>query len=144
MKKLFMIIVVLSISLILNSQIIESAFSPNLLTSSFLNPDNLSMSHTVRFSGGVASGSQSFYESVYTNHLSYKFTPRLKLNVDLNFVNFGTATYKNGIEFEGNNDNTSRVIPNFQLNWKPSENTSISIEYRQYNTQYPFFPRTNF
>lgn len=125
----------------LNSQVIENAFKPSLLTPSFLNPNNFSMSHSVKFMGGYSSNNQSFYESVYTNHLMYKFKPNLNLKVDLNFVNFGTATYKSGIEFEGNDDNQSKVMPNFQLNWKPSESTSITVEFKQYHDPMNYYRR---
>ena len=132
MKKILIGIIFLMLVVFLNAQIIDNAFKPSLLTPSFLNPNNLSMHHSVSFIGGYSSNNDSFYESVYTNHLMYKFKPNLNLQVDLNFVNFGTATYKSGIEFEGNNDNQSKVLPNFQLNWKPSENTTFTVEFKQY------------
>ncbi len=136
-----MLIVILSIGTLLNSQIIESAFKPELFTPSFLNPDNLSINHSMRFMGGISSNNQSYYESVYTNHLTYRLNPKLNLKLDLNFVNYGTASYKSGIEFEGNNDNESKVLPNFQLNWQPSENTSITIEYKQYHNPWEYYRR---
>ncbi|MDY6914828.1 MAG: hypothetical protein SVM86_00740, partial [Candidatus Cloacimonadota bacterium] len=68
---------------------------PSLSGSGFvLNPSKLQMNHSVFFLGGVSSNNQGYYESTYTNHLQYKFNSKLKLNVDLNFVNFGTASFQ--------------------------------------------------
>jgi hypothetical protein len=88
------------------------------------------------FSSSFSSNNHSIYESVYTNHLNYNFSPKLNLKIDLNFINYGSATYKSGIEFEGNNDNTSRVLPNFQLNYSPTENMKFVIEFRQYSSPF--------
>ena len=136
MKKVILIIILVASIVILNAQIINSAFTPELLMPSMINMNNLTMNHSMSFSSSFSSNSQSAYESVYTNHINYKFNSKLDLNVDLNFVNFGSATYQGGIEFDGNNDNTSRVLPNFQLNYNPSENIKFVIEFRQYNSQF--------
>ncbi|HPR16717.1 MAG TPA: hypothetical protein PLD62_00560 [Candidatus Cloacimonadota bacterium] len=132
MKKIFFITTILIFGALLSAQIIENAFTPRLLTPSFLNKNNLSMSNSASFTGGYSTNNQSYYQSVYTNHLNYRFNSKLDLKLDLNFVNFGTATYKSGIEFAGNDDNQSKVLPNLQLNWKPSETTSITIQFQQY------------
>ncbi|OPX26735.1 MAG: hypothetical protein B1H06_05315 [Candidatus Cloacimonas sp. 4484_143] len=133
MKKVIMIIMLITSIMILNAEIINNAFTPELLMPSIINMNNLSMNHSMSFSSSISSSNQSAYESVYTNHLSYNFNSKLNLKLDLNFVNFGTATHQSGIEFDGNNDNTSRVLPNFQLNYSPSENVKFVIEFRQYN-----------
>ena len=133
MRKVFVITLMLMISIMMNADIIENAFTPSLLTPSFLNINNITINHSVSFMSGIASNKQSYYQSVYTNHLIYQFNPKLNLKLDLNFVNYGTAIYKSGIEFEGNNDNTSKILPNFQLNYSPSENTNFTIEFKQYS-----------
>jgi hypothetical protein len=46
-------------------------------------------------------------------------------------VNAGTATFNKGFDIEGNNDNNTMVLPEFSLNYQPTENTFITIEYRQ-------------
>ena len=136
MKKVIMIIILITSMVVLNAEIINSAFTPDLLMPSIINMNNLTMNHSMSFSSNISSNSQSAYESVYTNHLSYNFNSKLNLNVDLNFVNYGTATHQSGIEFDGNNDNTSRVLPNFQLNYNPSENVKFVIEFKQYNSPF--------
>ena len=133
MRKIFIFTLMLVMSVIINADVIENAFTPSLLTPSFLNTNNITINHSVSFMSGISSNKQSYYQSVYTNHLNYQFNPKLNLKLDLNFVNYGTATYKSGIEFEGNNDNTSKILPNFQLNYSPSENTSFTIEFKQYS-----------
>jgi len=129
---------ILILTFTLNAEVINNVFKPNLLMPSFLDVNKISVNHSVSFSSGISSNKQSFYQSVYTNHLSYDFNSKLKLDLDLNFVNFGTATYKSGIEFDGNEDNATKVLPNMQLNWKPSENTNITIEFKQYNSPFDF------
>ena len=135
MKKIILV-TLLILAFSLNAEIINSAFTPELLMPSMINMNNLTINHSMSFSSSISSNSQSAYESVYTNHINYKFSSKLNLKVDLNFINFGTATYQGGIEFDGNNDNTSRVLPNFQLNYKPSEKMNFTIEFRQYNSPF--------
>lgn len=134
--KRIMVIIILIIAFSLNAEIINKAFTPELLMPSMINMNNLTINHSMSFSSSISSNNQSAYESVYTNHLQYKFSPKLDLKVDLNFVNFGSAMYKGGIEFEGNNDNTSKILPNFQLNYNPSENVKFIFEFRQYNSPF--------
>lgn len=134
--KRIMLIIILIIAFSLNAEIINNAFTPELLMPSMINMNNLSINHSMSFSSSISSNSQGAYESVYTNHLNYKFSPKLDLKVDLNFVNFGSATHQGGIEFDGNNDNTSKILPNFQLNYNPSENVKFIIEFRQYNSPF--------
>ncbi|RLC54257.1 MAG: hypothetical protein DRH79_01180 [Candidatus Cloacimonadota bacterium] len=136
--KRILLIMILILTFALNAEMINNVFKPSLLMPSFLDANKISVNHSISFSSGISSNKQSFYQSVYTNHLSYNFNSKLKLDLDLNFVNFGTATYKSGIEFDGNEDNATKVLPNMQLNWKPSENTSITIEFKQYNSPFDF------
>ena len=131
-----MLIALLILAFSLNAEIINSAFTPELLTPSMINMNNLTINHSMSFSSSISSNSQSAYESIYTNHLNYKFSSKLNLKVDLNFINYGSATYQGGIEFDGNNDNTSRILPNFQLNYNPSENVKFIIEFKQYNSPF--------
>ncbi len=135
MKKI-MIFVLLILAFGLSAQIIDSAFTPDLLMPSMINMNKLTINHSMTFSSSFSSNNHSIYESVYTNHINYNFSPKFNLKIDLNFINYGSATYKNGIEFEGNNDNTSRVLPNFQLNYSPTENMKFVIEFRQYNSPF--------
>jgi hypothetical protein len=112
------------------------AFRTNSPSFSLLNPNKMTMTNSMSFSSGVCSGGQGFYNSTYTNHILYRFNQKLKMNVDLNFVNQGTMTHNSGISFEGNGDNNSRILPDLQLEYNPSDNTSIRFEFRTSQTPY--------
>ncbi|MFO7896201.1 MAG: hypothetical protein R6U84_04645 [Candidatus Cloacimonadales bacterium] len=127
MKKISVIVIlILAAGLVAQNP----TFRPDFLIDQFNGFDKLQMNHSVSFSSGVSSNSQSFYMSTYTNHLQYDLGPKLDLNLDLNFVNFGTATHKRGLSFDGNNDNMSLVVPEFQLNYRPTENSEIRFMFR--------------
>lgn len=132
MKK---IMVVFLLMIALSSWAQTSVFRPDMLMNQFNGFKNLEMNHSVSFSSGVSSNSNSFYMSTYTNHLKYQFGPKLEMKLDLNFVNLGTATHQSGIDFSGNGDNSSLVVPEFELKYKPSGNTEIKLIYR---TAQPF------
>lgn len=137
MKKVMIVLAITLMAGMLAAQFDSKLFSPdyyipNRLNSSAINLQNLDMHHSVSFMSGFSSGSnQAFYQSMYTNHISYKISDKWNLKMNLNFVNYGSATYQQGIEFDGNRDNQSKVLPEFQLQFKPSENTSLTIEFRQ-------------
>jgi hypothetical protein len=113
-----------------------SAFQPaNLFNSSswqgsLLNPSKLHMSNSASFSTTM-SNNQSFYQSVYTNHLSYQFNQKLSMNVNLNFVNYGTASMKHKMNFQGNGDNQNKILPEFSMLYQPSKNFTIRFDYQQ-------------
>ena len=110
---------------------------------SLLDMNRISMRHSMGFSAGVSSQGQGYYLSRYTNHLKYEFNPKLELELDLNFVNFGSAS--TGSKFSLNSDNSSRIIPEFKLSYRPSENLHFQIEMRQENPwfaeQRPWYER---
>ncbi len=98
---------------------------------SLLDMNRISMRHSMGFSAGVSSQGQGYYLSRYTNHLKYEFNPKLDLELDLNVVNFGSAS--TGSKFSLNSDNSTRIIPEFKLSYRPSENLHFQIELRQGN-----------
>ncbi len=101
------------------------SFSPYQADSSPLfDLSRLSMRHSLGFSAGTSSSGDGFYMSRYTNHLSYQFSPKLDLDLDLHFVNFGTA----GSGFKINDDNSSKVIPDFRLSYRPSNSFRIEVQ----------------
>lgn len=93
---------------------------------SLLDPSRLSMSHSVGFEAG-SSSLGGYYMSHYTNHLKYSFNPKLDLKLDLSLVNFGTSSPS----FKLNDDNNSRIIPGFTLDYHPSESLIIQVRYQQ-------------
>ena len=94
-----------------------------------LNPDQLSISHSMGFEASASSRGDAFYLSRYTNHIHYKFNPKLEMSVDLNFINYGSAVASNSLDF--NDDNKSKVLPEFSLTYRPSDNVRINFRYEQ-------------
>ncbi len=144
MKRNLLIVVMILSSTIIFSQNIPNMFNSgyslsNLGSLSFKKPNNLHISNSASFSSTFNSSSKkSSYLSNYSTNFLYDVNPKLKLNLKLNFANFGTANYNSNFEFSGNNDNTSKVLPEFSLDYKPFENTSIHIEFRQNIGNSPF------
>ena len=107
---------------------------------SLLSMDRLSMSHSMGFQAGTSSSGDGYYLSRYTNHLKYKFNPKLEMDLDLNFVNFGSVNTSS--KFSMNDDNSNKVIPEFSLRYKPSDSVLIQVQmvnygysdYRQHNS----------
>ena len=94
--------------------------------SSLMSMDKLSMSHSMGFQAGTSSSGDGYYLSRYTNHLKYQFNPKLELDLDLNFVNFGSMNTSSKLEM--NSDNASKVIPEFSLKYKPSDSILIQVQ----------------
>lgn len=93
------------------------------------NPNQLTINHSVGFEAGGSSAGDGFYLSRYTNHIHYKFNPKLEMNIDLSFVNYGTATTSGKVDF--NDDNRNKVIPEFSLSYRPSDNVRFDIRFEQ-------------
>lgn len=101
-------------------------FSPYSLKSSL---PGLQMSHSMGFEAGTSSVGNGYYLSRYTNHLSYSFNPKLDMDLDLNFVNFGSMNTKS--DFSLNEDNSSKVLPDFSLRYRPSDTMSFEVRFSQ-------------
>lgn len=102
-------------------------FNPFSLSSPMLN--NLSMSHSMGFEAGSSSRGDGYYLSRYTNHLKYAFSPKLELDLDLNFVNFGSMNTSQS--FSLNEDNDSKVLPEFSLRYRPSDSMTFELKMSQ-------------
>lgn len=113
----------------------------NSLTTPSLDLSKLSVNHSLSFSSSFSSNKIAGYQSTYTNHLEYKFSKKLNFKLNLNFVNYGTSSFDNGFNLKSNNDNETTVLPEFNLEYKPTENTQINIifERRRYNAFSPFY-----
>lgn len=143
MKKALIILTLIAALYLLSAQ--NSVFTPesNSITgsvsSSLLNPYKLKMSHSMGFTAGTSSRGIGFYESRYTNHLKYEFSPKFNMELDLNFVNYGTAMTGKGFVIESNDDNKTKIIPEFSLNFNPSKSVSIQLEYRHLGGYNPYY-----
>ena len=136
MKKTALIFLLITLSIACFAQVkgINPHYKfPSLFDSGLINPNNMKMSHSMSFSSSYSSSSFSTYNTTYTNHIEYKLRSNLKLNLNLNFSNFGTGYLKKGFEFDSNDDNSTKVFPEIQLIYKPTENTMLKLEFRQSN-----------
>lgn len=102
-------------------------FNPFSMSSSMLN--KLSMSHSMGFEAGSSSGGNGYYLSRYTNHLKYALSPKLDLDLDLNFVNFGSMNTSKS--FSLNEDNDSKILPEFSLRYRPSDSMTFELKMSQ-------------
>ncbi|OQY39026.1 MAG: hypothetical protein B6226_02715 [Candidatus Cloacimonetes bacterium 4572_65] len=109
---------------------------------SLLNPNNYDMNHSFSFATSYASG-ESLYQSTYTNHIAYRVNSKLDINLDLHFTNYGSASVSKGMDIESNDDNTNNIVPDFSVEYRPSENTSFQFVYRG-ATANPYFQRYNY
>ncbi len=139
-KKALFLTVLLSMVAIVFAQADNSSQSIFMTgtQSGLLNPFKLKMSHSIGFSAGVSSDKSGYYFSRYTNHLKYSFNPKLDLDVDLHFFNFGSSKVNGFESVQFNDDNKSRILPEFSLNYKPSDSITIQLQYRKF-AQHPFF-----
>ncbi len=147
MKKLILILILIAGLYLLsaqNSVFNSSQFNAGNLSSSLFNPYKLKMTHSMGFTAGTASNGLGFYESRYTNHIAYEFSSKLNMAVDLNFINFGSTTNNKSFSISSNDDNKSRIIPGFSLNYKPTDAISLRIEYNTQNRyNNPWFSRSS-
>lgn len=90
---------------------------------------NLKMSHSMGFEAGTSSTGSGYYLSRYTNHMKYQFTPKLELDLDLNFVNFGSMNTSKSLSL--NDDNDNKILPEFSLRYRPSDSMSFEIKMSQ-------------
>jgi hypothetical protein len=123
----------LALPLAAQADLPKPSFSPwQNNSASLFSLDRLTMDHSLGFSAGTSSAGTGYYLSRYTNHLRYQFNPKLDLELNLNFVNYGST----GSRFSLNDDNRSRIIPEFRLSWKPSSSVQVQVQWQQGN---PFY-----
>ena len=133
MKKIMIFVFLITgISLFAQSESFNNFFNHSNL--SFLRSDKLSMHHSMNFSSSVGANKKAFYQSVYTNHLNYKLSSKVNLKLNVNFVNNGTASFQNGFSnMTTNNSKNVKVIPEFILDYSPSDNFHMTFEYRNFH-----------
>ncbi len=129
MKNLFITLIL--ISLVFPAMATYNLPKPDLNPFSLNSPilKNIKMSHSMGFEAGSSSSGNGYYLSRYTNHINYQFSPKLELDLDLNFVNFGTMNTTQS--FALNDDNNNKILPEFSLRYKPSDSMSFEIKMSQ-------------
>ncbi|MCB5248335.1 MAG: hypothetical protein WCY87_00125 [Candidatus Cloacimonadales bacterium] len=125
------LITLLMLSLMVPAMATYNLPRPDLNPFSMKSPvlQNLKMSHSMGFEAGSNSGGSGYYLSRYTNHMKYQFSPKLELDLDLNFVNFGSMN--TGSKFSVNDDNRNKILPEFSLRYKPSDSVNFEIRMSQ-------------
>ncbi len=132
MKKIYILALLILITSMAWAQVSfpRPDFNPFRVTENTLfNPNQMTVSHSMGFEAGASSSGNAFYLSRYTNHIHYQFNPKLEMQIDLNFINYGSATTSNSIQI--NDDNKSSVLPNFSLSYKPSDNVRVDFRFEQ-------------
>lgn len=104
--------------------------SPDFVLGMF-DPAKFNMSHSYSLSY-TASGSNGLALGVYTNSMMYKFTDKLQLLVDASLVHSPYSTFGKNVQ----NQLTGIYISKAQLNYRPSENTYISLQYQNLPESY--------
>jgi len=98
--------------------------------------NNLKLSQSISFSTTYNSGTKSaYYLSNFCNSFSLPLSDKLKLALDLNFVNYGKFGSSSPLV---SNENT-KILPNFSLDYAPTENLRLHIEYQSFPTYYHSF-----
>jgi len=98
---------------------------------SFINPDNFNMRHTFDLSF-QAFGGGSLAMGVYTNSMMYRISDNLNVEADLSVVNSPYNSFSDDFAKQVNGFYLSRA----QINYKPTENMSIMIQYRKIPMSY--------
>ncbi len=118
---------------------------PSSFFTGFFNPENLTMSHSVSMSY-TAMGNHGIALGVYTNHLAYKFSEKFNLEVDASLVNSPYSSFGDDFSSRINGIYLSRA----RLNYQPSDNTFITLQFRQvpsgmgYGYRSPFYSNNDY
>ncbi len=107
------------------SQSVLQSESSNLLFG-ILNPANMSMRHSFSFSYATFGG-KGMTVGMYTNSLFYKISDPLNVQVDVSLLHSPSNTLGGNVQ----NSLNGIYITRAELNYRPTENTWLQIQYRQ-------------
>jgi len=131
MKKTVFILFVLVITQLLFCSVNGYYQNPNLCFPGLINPDKIQINHSLSFFSGFSSSGTGYYSNIYTNHILFNLRNNLDLKLNLHFINDGSMNFDQDYDINWNNDNASHIIPEFQLEWRPTDNTTLRIEFEQ-------------
>lgn len=100
----------------------------------FFNPANLFMRHSFSVSY-LSIGGKGMMINSYTNSIFYKFSDNLNLQADISLVTSPFNSFGKGFQ----NQISGIYLNRLELNYRPSNNIFISIQYRQLPF-YQFYP----
>ncbi|MGE5399896.1 MAG: hypothetical protein ACM3S2_05810 [Ignavibacteriales bacterium] len=90
----------------------------------FINPNNFQMHHSYSLSYS-SFGGNGLAMGVYTNSMAYKFSDKLNIQLDASLVHTPYSSFSKQLTDQINGVYISRA----QLNYRPSENFMINIQY---------------
>jgi len=143
MKKFIYIFILFSVSIFgqfksdldknvdIKSGILSGNPSPSLL--GFFNPENFFMNHSVGMSF-TSGGGYGYALGVYTNSMMYQFSENINIQADVSLVNSPYSSLGNDFSKHIN----GIYITKAALNYKISDNTNLSIQYRQLPAGYGY------
>ena len=139
MKKYFIVIACfLTLSMLVNAQFKDEADNSKNIRNGllappptenilgFINPENFSMDHSISMSYSAFSG-QGVAMGVYTNRMKYAFNDKLNVELDASIVNSPYNTLGDSFTSSLNGIYLSKAA----VNYKPTNNTYISVQFRQ-------------
>jgi hypothetical protein len=112
--------------------------NPDFSLSALFKPGTFDMHHSLSFSSGFSSSGTAWYTNTYTNHLNFKLHENLDFKLNLNFVNDGSMRFNNNYDINFNDDNTSYIFPEFQIEWKPSDTTTFRLQFERTRFKSPW------
>ena len=87
---------------------------------------NMQQSYTLSYTGSAHGTSSA---GVYINHLSYQISRPLQLFVDFGMANMFHNSMHSSQSNDLNNNQPNFIIPRFGLNYQPTKNLFLSIQY---------------
>lgn len=109
-----------------------------LLSSIGLDPARFSMSHSYTFSV-MSLGGHSFSQGVYLNSMSYQVSDPVRVNVE-----WGVQHQPFGGNAFGSQQPSSFFLSGASVEYKPSQNFKIDVQYSNYPTMYHYQRRSGF
>ena len=101
---------------------------------SLFDPSKLTMRQSYSFayySGGGRSGNIG----LYMNSIEYAFSDPLKIRVDLGFLHTPSRLFSGN----GSVSDNGMFIPGISVNWRPSKNFNLRLDYRQHAESYRWY-----
>lgn len=140
MKKIILTTIILAISFytLTASNLNNNTPGPSFkFPSTLINFNKLQTSQSLSFTSIMSSESKPIFISNFQNRFSYNLSHNLQLQLDLNIVNYRNANVDDNFSIKDN----SRVLPNFRLDYSPSENFHLRLEYNSFPGYYSPFSR---
>lgn len=142
MQKAVFILVACLFCLSLTAGVADGFYhDPAFELNSILPQNSFEMHHSLTFSSALSSNGDGMYSNMYTNHLDFALSKNIDLKMKLHFINAGSLSFDRDYDFNLNDDNASQLLPEFQMEWRPSENTTIMLHFQQSNRYYNCFNR---